>query len=140
MRKFIVVFVMVLLAVVSFAVVFGGLFFSMKGFFNLLGVTYESNGALVLFALYCLLIGIIFEVIELIFVVLIEQSALKVKVKSVWVIIVKLGLSWLLIHIVNDLMTSVTLSGVAEFLTAALITCVDVVFNEEKSKKKQSRR
>lgn len=135
MQKFIVAFLMILLVAGSFTIVFGGLFFSMKGFFDLIGVSYESNGALVLFALYCFLIGLIFEVIEMIILYFIEKGNITKKTKSFWIIIVKFFSTWLVIHIVNEWMTTVTLSRLAEILTATLMVAIDIVFDENKRNK-----
>lgn len=126
---------MIVLVVGSLTIVFGGLFFSMKGFFDLIGVSYESNGALILFALYCFLIGLIFEVIEMVILYFIEKGNATKKTKSLWVIIVKFVFTWLVIHIVNEWMTTVTLSTLAEFLTATLIVSIDLVFDENKRHK-----
>lgn len=126
---------MILLVVGSFTIVFGGLFFSMKGFFDLIGVSYESNGALLLFALYCFLIGLIFEVVEVIVLYFIAKGHGAKRTKSFWIISVKFIFTWLVIHIVNEWMTTVTLSTLAEILTATLMVSIDIVFDESKKNK-----
>ena len=63
-EKLLVVVAMTLLIVGSITIFFGGIFFSLAGFFSLIGVTYDSMGSLLLFVLYCFLVGIVFEIIE----------------------------------------------------------------------------
>jgi len=123
---------MTLLVVVAVAVVFGGFFLGLTGFFSLIGVTYESIGSLLMFVLYCFLVGIIFEIIEKIVVYFIVRANMGSRIKWVWITLVKLVLTWIVIHTVNELMTTVVLSGFAEFLTTLLIVSIDIVFDDEK--------
>lgn len=123
---------MTILVVVSIAVVFGGIFFGLAGFFSLIGVSYESVGSLLMFVFYCLLVGIVFEVIEQIILFFIARANLPSKEKWVWIALIKLGLTWIVIHIVNELMTTVVLSSWAELLTALLLVSIDIVFDDKK--------
>lgn len=123
---------MTLLVVVAVAVVFGGFFLGLTGFFYLIGVTYESIGSLLMFVLYCFLVGIFFEIIEKIIVYFIVRANMGSRIKWVWITLVKLVLTWIVIHTVNELMTTVVLSGFAEFLTTLLIVSIDIVFDDEK--------
>ncbi|TRM10772.1 hypothetical protein FH966_03030 [Lentibacillus cibarius] len=131
-EKVIVVMAMTFLIVVALAIVFGGIFLGLTGFFSLIGVTYESLGSLLLFVLYCFLVGIIFEIIEWIILFFIDKSNLHSKEKWIWIVLVKLVLTWFVIHIVNELMTTVVLTGFAELLTAVLIVSIDIVFDDTK--------
>lgn len=131
-EKVIVGLAMTLLVVVAVAVVFGGFFLGLTGFFSLIGVTYESIGSLLMFVLYCFLVGIIFEIIEKIVVYFIVRANMGSRIKWVWITLVKLVLTWIVIHTVNELMTTVVLSGFAEFLTTLLIVSIDIVFDDEK--------
>lgn len=131
-EKIIVIIAIALIVFVSAAIVFGGIYFGLVGFFSLIGVTYDSTGSLLLFILYCILIGIFFEVVEVGILFFIEKAKLDDKMRLFWKVLVKLGLTWFVIHIVNELMTTITLSAIAEILTALLIVCVDIVFDDDK--------
>ena len=63
----------------------------------------------------------------------IAKTNLHKKEKFLWIILVKLGLTWIVIHTVNELMTTISLTGFAEFLTALLLVSVDIVFDDEKN-------
>ncbi|WP_240377961.1 YrvL family regulatory protein [Bacillus piscicola] len=130
-EKVLVVVAMTLLIVVALAVVFGGIFLGLTGFFSLIGVTYESNGSLLLFLFYCFLVGIFFEIIEQIILLFIKKANLRSKEKWIWIALIKLVLTWVVIHTVNELMTTVVLSSFAEFLTALLIVSIDIVFDDD---------
>ena len=134
-EKIIIVLAMTLLMIVSVAIVFGGIFLGLAGFFSLIGVTYDSFGSLLLFVLYCILIGVIFEVIEVIIEFYIKKTNLNAKMKQIWIVLINLSFTWIVIHIVSELMTTITLSVFAEFLTALLIVSVDIVFDDEKPSK-----
>lgn len=131
-EKLLVVVAMTLLIGGSVTIFFGGIFFGFAGFFSLIGVTYDSMGSLFLFVLYCFLIGIVSDLIEKIILYFIVKTNLHKQEKFLWILLVKMGLTWMVIHIVNDLMTSVNLSTLAEVLTALLIVSVDIVFDDEK--------
>lgn len=133
-ENIIVIIILGLLIAASIAFVFGGSFFVLKGFFTLIGVTYESSGALLLFVFYCFLIGLVFEIIEGILLFFISRMKLLKQEKWIWIVIVKYGLTWLVIHIVNDWMTTVDLSIFAEILTAFLIVMVELVFDDDHEK------
>lgn len=123
---------MTLLVAISIGIVFGGITFGLAGFFSLIGVSYESIGSLLLFIFFCFLVGIFFEVIEQVILFFIARANLPSKEKWVWIALIKLILSWIVIHIVNELMTTVVLSSWAEFLTALLIVSIDIVFDNKK--------
>lgn len=131
-EKVIVTFALTLIAIVSVAIVFGGIYFSLVGFFSIVGVTYESTGSLLLFIFYCLLIGVVFELFEVIILFYLEKANPYKRMSFIWKAFLSLGLTWIVIHIVNELMTTITLSLLAEFLTAILIVSVDIVFDDEK--------
>ncbi|MFD2760621.1 YrvL family regulatory protein [Lentibacillus juripiscarius] len=131
-QKIIVVLALTLVVSIAIAIVFGGFFFGLTGFFSLIGVTYESTGTLLLFVLYCFLIGIIFEVIEKIVLVFIVKANIRQSEKFLWTVFVKFGLTWVVIYTVDELMGTITLSGFAEFLTALLIVSIDMIFDDEK--------
>ncbi|WP_194841184.1 YrvL family regulatory protein [Sporosarcina cascadiensis] len=133
-ERIFILIAMTLLIAVSAAVVFGGLYFGLAGFFYLIGVTYESNGTLLLFVFYCILIGIIFEIIEKVILFFLMKSNLQARKKFIWMALVKLALTWMVIHTVNEWMTGITLTGFAEILTAILIFSVDIVFDDEQKK------
>lgn len=131
-EKIIIGVAMTLLVAVSIGIVFGGIIFGLAGFFSLIGVSYESIGSLLLFIFFCFLVGIFFEVIEQIILFFITRANLPSKEQSVWIALIKLILSWIVIHIVNEIMTTVVLSSLAEFLTALLIVSIDIVFDDKK--------
>lgn len=131
-EKVLVVVAMTLLIVVALVFVFGIYFLGLTGFFSLIGVYYKSIGSLLLFVLYCFLVGIVFEIIEYVILFFIVRANIRSKEKWVWIALVKLFLTWIVIHTVNELMTTVVLSGFAEFLTALLIVSIDIVFDDEK--------
>lgn len=130
--KIIMGLAMTLLVAVSIGIVFGGIIFGLAGFFSLIGVYYESIGSLLLFIFFTFLVGIFFEIIEQVTLFFITRANLPSKEKRVWVALIKLILSCIVIYIVNELMTTVVLSGLAVFLTALLIVSIDIVFDEKK--------
>lgn len=135
LEKIIAITAIILLILISVAVVFGGMFLGLSGFFSLIGVSYESNGSLLLFVLYCFLIGIFFEIIENIVLSLLKSSNIKTKRRWIWELIVRISLTWLLIHIVNEMVHTVTLSTFAEILTTLLMVSVDTVFDQKEKGK-----
>ncbi|ARJ39381.1 hypothetical protein SporoP8_11150 [Sporosarcina ureae] len=116
----------------SIAIVFGGIVFGLASFISLLGVSYESIGSLLWFIFFCFLVGMFFEIIEQVTLFFIARSKAHSKEKWIWIALSKFILSWIVIHIVNASMTTVVLSGVAEFLTALLIVSIDIVFDDKK--------
>lgn len=135
LEKIIAITAIVLLILISVAVIFGAMFLGLSGFFSLIGVSYESNGSLLLFVLYCFLIGIFFEIIENIVLSLLKSSNIKTKKQWIWELIVRISLTWLLIHIVNEMVHTVTLSTFAEILTTLLMVSVDTVFVQKEKVK-----
>lgn len=131
LEKIIAITAIVLLILISVAVVFGGMFLGLSGFFSLIGVSYESNGSLLLFVFYCFLIGIFFEIIENIMLFLLKRSNITTKEQWIWELIVRFSLTWLLIHVVNEIVHTVTLSTFAEILTTVLMVSVDTVFDKK---------
>ena len=130
--KIIIGVAMTLLVAVSIGIVFGGIIFGLAGFFSLIGVSYESIGSLMLFIFFTFLVGIFFEIIEQITLFFITRANLPSKEKWIWIALIKFILSWIVIYIVNELMTTVVLSGLAVFLTALLIISIDIVFDDKK--------
>lgn len=121
---------MLVLVTISATVVLGGVFFTFAGFFTLIGVTYDSAKSLWLFIAYCIGIGILFELLEQIIVVyIIRMTTISNKVKKIGAVLIKFVLTWFVIHIVNELMTTVSLSQLAELLTVLLMVTVDFVFD-----------
>ena len=135
LEKIIAITAIVLLILISVAVIFGAMFLGLSGFFSLIGVSYESNGSLLLFVLYCFLIGIFFEIIENIVLSLLKSSNIKTKKQWIWELIVRISLTWPLIHIVNEMVHTVTLSTFAEILTTLLMVSVDTVFVQKEKVK-----
>lgn len=135
LEKIIAITAIVLLILISVAVIFGAMFLGLSGFFSLIGVSYESNGSLLLFVLYCFLIGIFFEIIENIVLSLLKSSNIKTKKQWIWELIVRISLTWVLIHIVNEMVHTVTLSTFAEILTTLLMVSVDTVFVQKEKVK-----
>lgn len=131
-EKIIIGVAMTLLFAVSIGIVFGGIVFGLAGFFSLIGVSYESIGFLLLFIFLAFLVGIFFEILEQVILFFISRANLPSKEKWVWIALIKLILSWIVIHIVNELMTTVVLSSLAVFLTALLIVSIDIVFDDKK--------
>ena len=131
LEKIIAITAIALLILISVAVVFGGMFLGLSGFFSLIGVSYESNGSLLLFVFYCFLIGIFFEIIENIMLFLLKRSNITTKEQWIWELIVRFSLTWLLIHVVNEIVHTVTLSTFAEILTTVLMVSVDTVFDKK---------
>ena len=131
LEKIIAITAIALLILISVAVVFGGMFLGLSGFFSLIGVSYESNSSLLLFVFYCFLIGIFFEIIENIMLFLLKRSNITTKEQWIWELIVRFSLTWLLIHVVNEIVHTVTLSTFAEILTTVLMVSVDTVFDKK---------
>lgn len=130
--KIIIGVAMTLLVAVSIGIVFGGIIFGLVGFFSLIGVSYESIGSLLLFIFFAFLVGIFFEILEQITLFFITRANLTSKEKWIWIALIKFILSWIVIYIVNELMTTVVLSSLAVFLTALLIVSIDIVFDDKK--------
>ncbi|WP_158233512.1 YrvL family regulatory protein [Sporosarcina sp. P29] len=130
--KIIIGVAMTLLVAVSIGIVFGGIIFGLAGFFSLIGVSYESIGSLLLFIFFAFLVGIFFEILEQITLFFITRANLTSKEKWIWIALIKFILSWIVIYIVNELMTTVVLSSLAVFLTALLIVSIDIVFDDKK--------
>lgn len=135
--KCIVVAGITLIIVFALAVVFGGFFFGFAGLFALIGVHYESIGALLRFVLCWFLLGIVFEILEKVVLFFIIKSNLHRWQRVLWIGIVKFDLTWVVIHTVDELMTSITLSLFAEFLTAFLLFCADIVFDDKSHSKSE---
>ena len=81
--KVLIAVLMIVLIAISATVVLSGVFFTLAGFFSLIGVTYDSAKSLWIFIAYCIGIGLVFEVIEQIFIVsLTRMTAISNKSKK----------------------------------------------------------
>ncbi|CAN2252128.1 putative integral inner membrane regulatory protein [Bacillus subtilis] len=72
--KLIVIVSIILIVAIALAVIFGGYFFGMKGVFSILGITYDSNQALVLFILVCFAAGLIIDPLTMIVSMILAKS------------------------------------------------------------------
>ncbi|GEM_PF-6624787 len=125
-----IILLMVGLVVFSAAIVLGGVYFTLAGFFSLIGVTYDSAKSLWLFIGFCLLIGLVFELAEFIILIYLDRmTAITAGMQKIGTVLLKFILTWGVIHIVNDLMTTVTLSTGAELMTVLLMVTVELVFD-----------
>jgi len=133
-ERLVVVLSLIFVVVFAMAVVVGGIYFGLTGFFALVGVTYESIGTLMLFILYCLLLGVFFELVEAIIIIFLRRFNIHSSGKFFLIIALKLGLTWVLIHTVNAWMDTITFTLNAELWTTLLIVAIDVIFDDEKRK------
>lgn len=120
--------------IISFgiAIIMGGSILGLAGFFHLIGVTYESTGTLFLFLVYCFVVGIVFEIVEVIILFQLRNTTMPQWSMFIWTICIKFGLIWAVIHIVNELMTTIHLTWYAEIYTALLIVAIDMAFDDNK--------
>ncbi|MFD1350837.1 regulatory YrvL family protein [Oceanobacillus caeni] len=121
-----------LLIILAVGFVFGLFFFGLAGIFELLGVRYESIWSLVVFVINFIILGIIVELFsKVIFKLSVRNITGKRKVILIRAIIEGTS-NWLVLFMVDELMTSITLSLKTEIIIALLLTVIEIVFDDDK--------
>lgn len=118
-----------LLIILAVGFVFGLFFFGLAGIFELLDVRYESIWSLVVFVINFIILGIIVELFsKVIFKLSVRNITGKRKVILIRAIIEGTS-NWLVLFMVDELMTSITLSLKTEIIIALLLTVIEIVFD-----------
>ncbi|MCT1905459.1 YrvL family regulatory protein [Oceanobacillus sojae] len=130
-EKIIVIIGITLLIVLAVGFVFGLFFFGMAGVFKLLGVQYDSIWSLVIFVICMFGVGLILEVVtKSIFVLSTRNMTEKTKILLIRIII-EFTSNWLVLFTVDELMNSITLSVQTEVVIAALLTAIEIIFDDD---------
>lgn len=130
-EKIIVIIGITLLIVLAVGFVFGLFFFGMAGVFKLLGVQYDSIWSLVIFVICMFGVGLILEVVtKSIFVLSARNMTEKTKILLIRIII-EFTSNWLVLFTVDELMNSITLSVQTEVVIAALLTAIEIIFDDD---------
>ena len=134
-EKLITILLLILLIGVAIAFVGGLFFFGFAGLFYLIGIEYESYTSLILFVVAFLCIGF---VVDIFFEGLAKCSNGYIEKK--WQQIVMFLLSsfagnFLVLVIVDSVMTSISLSFQAKLILAVCLALIDQAFSSEGDKK-----
>lgn len=114
---------------VPFAILFGIILFGLAGFFSLIGVTYDSLWALMIFIIACFVMSLLFEIIEVVILEKIKQTRISNYEKLLWRFVISGMFTWIVIYIVSGLMKSIDLTISAQILTALLIVGIDIALD-----------
>ncbi|HLR10595.1 MAG TPA: YrvL family regulatory protein [Sporosarcina sp.] len=132
----VVTIALAIVILVPVIILFGGILIGLAGFFSLIGVTYDSLWALAIFLIACFGVSFFFEIIEVLILMKVERAKITGTEKLLWLIVIKGLCTWIVIYIVNGLMTSVNLSISAQLLTTVLIVAVDLALDDTPKKRK----
>ncbi|WP_052360704.1 YrvL family regulatory protein [Oceanobacillus manasiensis] len=107
-----------------------GLIFGIAGVFNLLGVEYDTVWSLLLFVFAFYSLGIIVELFsKAIFKLTTLYIIGRFKV-TITRVCIEFASNWLVLYIVDEFMSSITLSIKTEIIVALLIAILEIVFED----------
>lgn len=130
-EKIIAIIGITLLIVLAVGFVFGLYFFGLAGVFKMLGVQYDSIWSLVIFVICMFGVGLILELVtKSIFVLSTRNMTEKTKILFIRIII-EFTSNWLVLFTVDELMNSITLSVQTEVVIAALLTTIEIIFDDD---------
>ncbi|MFD1449296.1 MULTISPECIES: YrvL family regulatory protein [Oceanobacillus] len=130
-EKIIAIIGITLLIVLAVGFVFGLYFFGLAGVFKMLGVQYDSIWSLVIFVICMFGVGLILELVtKSIFVLSTRNMTEKTKILFIRIII-EFTSNWLVLFTVDELMNSITLSVQTEVVIAALLTAIEIIFDDD---------
>lgn len=130
-EKIIAIIGITLLIVLVVGFVFGLYFFGLAGVFKMLGVQYDSIWSLVIFVICMFGVGLILELVtKSIFVLSTRNMTEKTKILFIRIII-EFTSNWLVLFTVDELMNSITLSVQTEVVIAALLTAIEIIFDDD---------
>ncbi|MEK4299360.1 regulatory YrvL family protein [Oceanobacillus sp. FSL W8-0428] len=130
-EKIIAIIGITLLIVLAVGFVFGLYFFGLAGVFKMLGVQYDSIWSLVIFVICMFGVGLILELVtKSIFVLFTRNMTEKTKILFIRIII-EFTSNWLVLFTVDELMNSITLSVQTEVVIAALLTAIEIIFDDD---------
>lgn len=124
-----------LLIMFAIAILIGGFFFGMTGFFALLGVTYYSYRSLIFFVILCLLVGIPVELLSKAIIITVTNAIHTKWRRLVFSAIVDICSTWVIIHSVDAFMKSIDIPALTEWLAAILLFCIEAAFGGRSKKK-----
>ncbi|GEN89798.1 YrvL family regulatory protein [Oceanobacillus sojae] len=97
----------------------------------MLGVQYDSIWSLVIFVICMFGVGLILELVtKSIFVLSTRNMTEKTKILFIRIII-EFTSNWLVLFTVDELMNSITLSVQTEVVIAALLTAIEIIFDDD---------
>ncbi|CDQ40607.1 YrvL family regulatory protein [Virgibacillus salexigens] len=124
-----------IILVLSFVI--GLYFFGLAGIFELLGVQYNSIWSLAIFVISFLILGIIVEIFfKVIYKLSVRNITGRIKVFFVRISVAALS-NWLVLFTVDEFMKSMILSIRSEIIIALLLAILEVVFDDDKYKRKE---
>ncbi|WP_200416471.1 YrvL family regulatory protein [Virgibacillus salexigens] len=124
-----------IILVLSFVI--GLYFFGLAGIFELLGVQYNSIWSLAIFVISFLILGIIVEIFfKVIYKLSVRNITGRIKVFFVRISVAALS-NWLVLFTVDEFMKSMILSIRSEIIIALLLVILEVVFDDDKYKRKE---
>src|SRR5699024_8052955 len=109
--------------------VLGIFFLGFAGMFRVLGVQYDSNGALILFVVLFFVIGFLFDFIFMVLANLTKRYMSDQRISFSITFLFNLVKNGLVIFLVDDLMRSITLSFTTKLILAFLLSMLDSILD-----------
>ncbi|MDM5187677.1 YrvL family regulatory protein [Bacillus sp. DX4.1] len=134
-EKTIVISSITLLIIIAFAIIF----FASVGVFRLVGIEYTSRTALLLFFLFTLILDGISSFFILFFKVFLKSvlEQLPKWLSFILLSILEISFDWLVLHIADDWMESITISNIGELLIVAIFFTLDKLWPTNKKKQEK---
>ena len=133
-QKIAIVIGIAILVIFALGFVFGVYFFGLAGLFKLLGIEYESVWSLVIFVISIFIAGIIIELfMKAVYLLTVENLTGPLKK-----VMIRFGFefftNWLVLFLVDEFMSSITISIHAEIIIAVVISVLEIAFDDEEEK------
>ncbi|MCC2931665.1 hypothetical protein FO507_10310 [Bacillus mojavensis] len=119
-----------LLITIAAAVIFGGYFFGIKGLFTILGITYDSNQALLFFILGCFAAGLVIDPLTKV-VSLIMIHSLSMRKTALFAFVLYFIANFITICLVDYFMDSIYIPDALLFVISAFIALIELAFDHQ---------
>ncbi|MBL5768751.1 regulatory YrvL family protein [Heyndrickxia sporothermodurans] len=120
------------LIIFALVVVIALYFFGIIGFFRLLNVQYDSNQALISFILKFFFICLIAEVFAKLIIRFIISYVNSNIVNFIVLMFFDILISWIVLHYVDESMSSITIPTWVELILALFLACAEYNFDKKK--------
>lgn len=130
--KIVTIFGVSLLLLLVFAFILGIYLFTFSGFFRIIGVEYESNGALFQFVVFYVLLAMIFEFLGNGLTHYVCTFVHGKKQKFFTRMVIECTLSWLALHTVDEFMHAISIPWFAEIGVVIILFFVEWAFEDDK--------
>lgn len=130
-NNIIAITIVIALVLISLSLVIGFIFFGIVGFFNIFEVEYTSFSSLLGFLVLFLIIG---GLMDLISIGLIAWAAKCISGKHTFFLLkmlINCTFTWIALHVVDELMASITIPLITEIIAAIMIFIIEIAFKDK---------